>query len=819
MKIIIIGGVAGGATAGSRLRRNMENAEIILFEKGEHISYANCGLPYYIGDEIKSREKILLQTPQSFKSRFNIDVRVMQEVILIDRNNKKVCVKKLDTNQEYWESYDKLVLAPGAIPFIPQIKGIESKKIFSVRDVADTDHLKNYLKTTNSNNPKHAVILGGGFIGLELAENLSNLGIVVTIIEMADQLITPLDIEMASFVHAHLKQKNIQFFLKQEVTSISEDKDRLKITLKNDLEIMTDMMIVSIGVRPLTKLAVDSGLVLGKTNGISVNEYMQTSDENIFACGDAVETWDPILKIKRIIPLAGPANKQARIIANNIAFGLTEKFNGSVATAIAKIFDINIASTGFNEKFLKQNNVKYKSTIIHSSSHASYYPGALPISIKLIFSEPDGKIFGAQAVGYDKVDKTIDIISFAIQNSMTINDLTQFEHTYAPPFSSAKSPVNMIAFVAENILTNKVKTISYLDVKNINDSTENIFLLDVRTAHEFSIGKIDGASNIPVDEIRKRLAEIPKDKKIYVYCAVGLRGYIACRILMQNGFDAYNVAGGYKTLESMNENQANERIVEEVKKSVSTEDDAPFYIDAKACQCPGPILKLNETLNKLNDGDIVTIEATDQGFFKDVKAWCNVTKNELINLESTKGVITAVIKKAEKNCDIQSSEKFEKCEKMDNKTIIVFDDSLDKALASFVIANGALSMGKKVTMFFTFWGLNVIKKKSTVKTKKDIFAKMFSMMLPKNSKQLELSKLNMFGIGPIMMRFIMKNKNIDSLELLIDQALKNGVTLLACQMSMDVMGIKKEELLDDAVIAGVATYLEETEKSNLNLFI
>lgn len=823
MKYIIIGGVAGGATTAARLRRLDEKAEIIIFEKGEHISYANCGLPYYIGGIIKERNNLFVQTPQSFGKRFNLDVRVLSEVTKIDRFNKEVEVKDLKTGKTYTEKYDKLVISTGAEPLRPQLPGINQEGIFTLRNVKDTDTIKNYIV---NNKPHHAVVVGAGFIGLEMAENLHNAGIRVTIVEMAEQVMTPLDYSMAALVHQHLKTKNVEFFLNTAVSSFDRKNNKIQVILNNSKVIETDLVILSIGVRPDSRLAQEAGLAIGETKGIIVNEYLQTSDENIYAVGDVIEFPNPITGTRMTTYLAGPANKQARIVADNLVFGNHRKYKGSINTAIAKVFDLTVASTGLSGKMLGKLNIPHIDSITHSSSHAGYYPGALPLSIKISFSPDDGRLLGAQIVGYDGVDKRIDIFSVAIQNKMTVYDLAEIEHAYAPPYSSAKDPVNIAGMVAENILKGLTKPISWREISKIH--TNEAILVDVRTKEEYQIGTIEGAINIPLDELRENLSKLPKDKKIIVFCGVGLRGYVATRILMQNGFtEVYNLSGGFKTYETASQKQSNEDIFESdyiglddnIYKKITQTKEIPLIkdikvIDACGLQCPGPILKLKTSIDEIQEGETIKVVATDPGFYKDVKAWAAVTGNELLELKQEGAEIHAVIRKKTKPETKQIATQLN-----NNATLICFSDDLDRALAIFVIANGAAAMGKNVTIFFTFWGLNVIKKQKKTKVKKDFFGKMFGFMLPSSSKKLKLSKLNMLGIGSKLMRFLMKKKNVDSLENMIQTAMKNGVKLVACQMSMDIMGVKKEELIDGVEVGGVATYLEKASEANINLFI
>lgn len=814
MNYLIIGGVAGGATVAARLRRMDEKANIILFERGKYVSYANCGLPYYIGDTINNREKLFVQTAKGFTDRFRIDIRTEQEVTAIRPDKKEVEIKNLSTGETYTETYDKLVLSPGAEPLRPGIEGIGSKKIFTLRNVPDTDTIKNYV---NTENPKRAIVVGGGFIGLEMAENLHDLGIQVDVVEMANQVMAPLDFSMAAIVHRQLTDKGVGLHLEDGVSRFEEKDGGVTVHLRSGKQIATDMVLLSIGVRPETKLAKDAGLAIGERGGIAVNDYMQTSDADIYALGDAVEVRHLVTGQPALIPLAGPANKQGRIVADNIVFGNKKKYPGSIGTSIAKVFDLTVAAAGANAKLLQQNNIPYISSYTHGASHAGYYPGAVPLSIKILFAPENGKLLGAQIVGFNGVDKRIEMLAQVIQRGGTVHDLAELEHAYAPPYSSAKDPVNMAGFVAENILNKKSRIIQWRELAELPADTIRI---DVRTHDEYKLGTIPGFINIPVDELREHLDELPKEKPIVVTCAVGLRGYLAYRILVQNGFKhVCNLSGGYKTWSVA---------TAPIKEIVSHKPEIPestsygnsdsqinlLKVDACGLMCPGPVMQLKKNYEALKIGEQLQITATDQAFGKDVTSWCKMTGAELVALENKNGVVAATIRKQEKtaSCEISRNN-------ADNKTLIVFSDDLDKALASFVIANGAASTGKKVTMFFTFWGLNVIKKQHKPTVTKDIFGKMFGWMLPTHSGKLKLSKMNMGGAGSWMMRLIMKRKRIDSLESLIQQAIDNGVEMIACTMSMDVMGVQKEELMDNVTLGGVASYLERAEEANVNLFI
>jgi len=543
MKHIIIGGVAGGATAAARIRRVDEFAEIILLEKGKYISYANCGLPYYIGGIIEDRDELFLQTPASFGKRFNVDVRVENTVTGIDTTGKTVTIRRAD-GSEYTETYDKLLLSPGASPVKPPLEGIDSEGIFTLRDVADTDRIKNYLST---HIVQKAVMVGAGFIGLEMAENLHHAGAAVSIVEMANQVMAPVDFSIAAHVHQHLLQKGVNLYLEQTVERFEQKDGKINVCLKSGKIIPADMVLLSIGVRPETSLAKIAGLKIGETGGIWVNEYLETSAKDVYAVGDAIEFPHPLTGKPWLNYLANPANRQGRLVADNMAKSNTTTYEGAIGTAIAKVFDLTVAMTGLAAKRLKQLNIPYRSSNTHSGSHAGYYPASTPLSLKLTFDPESGKLYGAQGVGYDGVDKRIDQIALLIKSGGSVFDLMKVEHCYAPPFSSAKDPIAIAGYTASNIVNGRMPVVSWREMQAAN--RDEITILDVRTEEETADGQfIQGSINIPLDELRERLDEIPKDKPVYVYCAVGLRGYLALQILTQRGFtNVKNLSGGYKT--------------------------------------------------------------------------------------------------------------------------------------------------------------------------------------------------------------------------------------------------------------------------------
>lgn len=823
-KVIIVGGVAGGASTAARLRRLDENIEIVMFEKGEYISFANCGLPYYIGEVINDREKLLVQTVESMSNRFNMDIRNLSEVVKIDKKNKKVTVKNHRTKESYEENYDILVLSPGASPIKPPIKGIqECENLFTLRNIPDTDNIKAYVDKEST---KNAVVIGGGFIGIEMAENLVERGINVTLVEASNQVMAPLDEEMVSTVHEHLIDKGINLILSDGVKEFNNNGKT--VVLNSGKNIETDLIILSIGVRPETTIAKEAELKLNERGAIVVDEYMKTSDKNIYALGDAVEVEDFVNKKPTVIPLAWPANRQGRLVADNIC-GKNVKYRGTLGSSVAKIFDYTVATTGNNEKTLKRLGIDYSVIHIHPNSSAGYYPGALPMALKMTFDKSSGKIYGAQGVGVEGVDKRIDVIATAIKGNLTVFDLQDVETCYAPPYNSAKDPVNMLGYYASNIIEGDVKTIQYYEVE---EALKKDIVLDVREADELATGKIEGSINIPLGSLRNRLNELPKDKKIYVTCQVGLRGYIACRILTQHGFECFNIDGGYKTYASFerakkaidNQSLNNVKTDQNLNKEVAIMKEnikANVELDACGLQCPGPIRKVFEEISKMNEGEILEVKASDVAFSKDIKAWCETTGNSLVdaNFDKNKKAYVAYIQKGNNPKNVKATCSLSENTNKDGATMVVFSGDLDKAIASFIIATGAASMGKEVTMFFTFWGLNILKKKEKVKVQKDTMEKMFDMMLPSNTNKLPLSKMNMGGMGPKMINEIMKKHNVDDLDTLIDNAINMGVKLVACSMSMDLMGIKKEELIGGVDLGGVAAYLGAAEDSGLNLFI
>ena len=837
MKVVIIGGVAGGATAAARMRRNCEDAEIVLIERGDYISYANCGLPYYLGGVISDRDDLFVQTPASFGKRFNVDVRVQQEVTAIDKDVKSLTIRTRD-GKEYTESYDKLLLSPGAAPVRPPLPGIDNEGIFTLRNVHDTDAIKSYMQT---HDVQQAVIVGGGFIGLEMAENLVHSGVEVSVVEMANQVMGPIDYSMAAIVHQELVNNGVKLYLEQAVESFEKVDAGLQVNFKSGIKTQAQLVILSIGVRAETKLAVDAGIELGEMRGIKVDKYLKTSANDVYAVGDAIEYPHPITGKPWLNFLAGPANRQARIVADNIIFGDKVVYEGSIGTAVAKVFGLTVASTGLPSKRLDLMGIDHIGSYTHSAAHASYYPGGGMLDIKITFDKKTGQLYGAQVVGPEGVDKRIDEFAMVIKHKGTIYDLMELEHAYAPPFSSAKDPVAIAGYVASNLIEGRFEGIGWRELRDID--RDSIALIDVRTQEEHSVGHIPGDVNIPLDSLRDRLSEIPRDKKVVLYCGVGLRGYVASCILKGHGFNnVVNLCGGLRTYSIANAKVPMPSSSSSVTKASNCSSgcstaSAPVasgevalsnvekVIDARGLQCPGPILKLKKGIEELQDGQVVQITAGEVSFTRDAESWCKSTGNTFIKAENKDGAWQVFIRKGGTTVLAEAQGSMSACAatalapKNDGKTFIMFSDDLDKALATFVLANGAAATGKKVTIFFTFWGLNAIKKIDKPAVEKDFFGKMFGMMLPSSTHGLKLSKMHMMGAGTKMMRYLMNKKGIESLESLRQQAIDNGVEFIACEMSMDVMGVKKEELLDNVTLGGVATYMERADHANVNLFI
>ena len=826
-KILIVGGVAGGATAAARLRRLSEEDEIIMFERDEYISFANCGLPYYIGNVITDREDLLVQTVEGMQDRFNLDVRNFSEVVDINRAEKFVSVRKTKTGEVYQESYDVLILSPGAKPIFPPIEGIkEASNLFTLRNIPDTDAIYRYIETKK---PQTAVVVGGGFIGVEMAENLTERGIKVTLVEKLPQVLAPFDFEMAQIVHKELNTHGVELILGDGLLSFA--KNGRVINLESGKSIETDLIILSIGVSPENTLAKKADLLLGPRGHIAVSAKLETFDANskelvkdVYALGDAIQVKDFITNTDTAIALAWPANRQARILAD-IIHGKDVQYNGSMGTSVLKVFNLTVAATGNNQRTAEMKKLPVQAIHAHRNNHASYYPNATNIDFKLVYNPETLEILGAQAIGQEGTEKRIDVIATAIKSKAKVTDLSDLELAYAPPYSSAKDPVNILGYIAENVIEGQYKVLYPTQVEELRKL--DALFLDVRTPIEYATGHIEGALNIEVDALRNSLDKlnVSKDHPIVVNCQVGLRAYVAIMILKHKGYtNLYNLSGGFATYKAFMYELNSAQIgtgkqigrVDEttgIAKIVSL-GEMTKVLDVSGMQCPGPLLETYKAVQGVNEGEGVKIISTDPGFASDVVSWAKTNGHDLLslNLEGNK-YIAEVVK------GHRAQDQGQKTINQENATIVLFSGELDKALASMIIAQGAAAQGKKVSIFFTFWGLNALRSENHVVVEKNLIEKMFGFMMPKGANKLPLSSMNMMGVGAGMIKGIMKQKNVDSLPIMMKSAQSLGIKFIACQMSMDLMGIKKEELIDGVEIGGVGTYIANNENVGTTLFI
>lgn len=815
-KIVIIGGVAGGATAATRLRRLNETDQIILLEKGEYISFANCGLPYHVGGVIKERDNLLLQTVEGMHAQYDLDIRNFSEVTKINPETKSVTVYHHQTKETYEERYDQLILSTGAKAIVPPITGLATAtNVFSLRNIPDMDQIQAYIKTQNV---QTATVIGGGFIGLEMMENLVELGIDVQLVEMAPQVMPNVDFELAQQIHQQINLHGVNLILNDGLKEIQEAGKRLVLTSGQVLQ--SDLTILSIGVTPENTLAKEAGLTLGFRGGVKVDHHFQTSQKDIYAIGDMIEVTDFVTQEATHVPLAWPANRQGRLVAD-VLNGLPIHYPGTAGTSVAKVFELTIAATGNSERLLQQKGIEYQAIHLHPNSHAGYYPGASPIHLKLLF-DSSGKILGAQAIGTKGVEKRIDVIATAMRFGAKADELASIELSYAPPYSSAKDPVNLLGYTADNLLNQRVRTFQWHEVDTLLE--KQAFFLDIREEFELTTGKLANPTWIPLNQLRQRLTELPKDKMIYVYCQVGQRGYNAARLLMAHGFEVKNLDGGYKTYKQAKYQlkSATPKVpavsTQTTNAPITNQPKAPMMeLDACGLQCPGPILKVKQAIDQMEDGQQLKIVASDFGFSADIAAWCENTGNTLLSSDLTNNQVNVLIEKGQVGSSATPAiTEGVLRETKEGATMVVFSGEMDKVLASMIIASGAAAMGKDVTIFFTFWGLSALKKQ---RIKKSGLAKMFDLMLPKGAASLPISSMNMGGLGNKMIKHVMKQKNVESLPKMIEQANQLGVKFVACTMSMDIMGIEPAELYDFVEYGGVATYLGDSESANLNLFI
>ena len=807
MKVIVIGGVAGGATCATRLKRLKSDTQVKIYERDYYISYANCGIPYYIGGIVK-RENLFVIKPEEMKKKNDIDVFVRHEVLRIDPKNKKILVRNLETLEEFEDSYDFLVLSPGASPIKPKLKGIESEKIFTLRTISDADNIIKEIE----NGKKEVTVVGGGFIGIEVTENLVKRGLKVNLVEALPQVLSFIDKDLIFYVHDELEKNGVNLYLGSKVVEFKEN-GKIETILDNGEGVTSDFVIFSIGVKPEVNLAKEAGITIGETGGILVNEKMQTSDPYIYAIGDAVEIVNYISQTKTRVPLAGPTHKQARVAADNI-LGLNSKYLGSMGTAIVKVFNVVASSTGLNTETLEKLGIDYKFECLSSFNHAGYYPDAYPLFLKVFYESKTGKLLGGQVVGYDGVDTIINSLATSLRFGAKITELKDVDFAYSPQFGHAKNPLNIISTMAEDDLSNLAPKVTIFELDEFIKN--GAILIDVREVDETIAHKLPNSINIPLGELKKRINELDKSKTYIICCTKGQRAYNTLRIFLDNGFKAMYLSGGLTFYDSCFKKEKIEKFPIKKEEKLDKIEDV-FKIDAKGLSCPGPLMKLKEVLDKTEESAIIEIEATDPGFYRDIQSYCESKNLNLISLEKDK-VIKAVIRKGEvKETPYKKEEKV--TQESNSLSIILFSNDFDKVMASLIIGNGALSMGKRVSIFCTFWGLNVLRKDYKVKVKKNFVEKMFGTMMPRGAKKLTLSKLNMLGVGTKMMKGIMKKYNVYTPDELLNAFIKNGGKIIACTMTMSLMGIKKEELIDGVEEGGVGTYLSFAEKSRINLFI
>lgn len=830
MKIVVIGGVAGGASVAARARRLDESAEIVMLERGHHVSFANCGLPYHIGGVITDRSRLLLQNPDSLRESLNLDVRLGSEAVAIDRAAKTVTVRNVDTGAEYVETYDALALCPGADAIRPPLPGIDLPDVHVLRRVGDMDGIKSKLDAAldaaRVNNTRvNVAVIGAGYIGLEMAENLIHRGAAVEVVELANQILPPLDREMSIPVEHHLRSRGVTVHLSTKAAAFApRDGGGLLVELDNMSTLSVDMVILSVGVKPNTALAVAAGLELGPHGGIAVDTHMRTSDPSIWAVGDAVETPHTVLPGTYLAPLAGPANREARVAAENMC-GRDTEYLSTQGTSIVKVFDMVAGGTGATERQLTAAGVNFTTAHVHPSGHAGYYPGTANMDLKVIFDPETGKLLGAQAAGFDGIDKRLDVLATALRAGHTVFDLETYELSYAPPFGSAKDPVNMAGFVASNVVRGDLVLWHAQDYPR---ATEGARLIDVRTAEEFDIWHIPGAENVPLGEIREACEAWDRSTPIRLYCAVGFRSYLAYRALVGRGFtDVQTLSGGSNTFKTFHEVDLDFSMpvpaIEHYAEAESLFVTPPagtgisIDLDCTGLACPGPIMKLSEQMKNANSGDEVVVHVSDPGFANDAPAWAKKNGHQLVDMTPEGPGFRATIRKGGA---VAANAGFTQYNSGPGKTtFVVFSGDLDKVIAAFIIANGALSMGDEVTMFFTFWGLNSLRLRKPPRRRHTLLSKAFLAMMPAGADKLTLSNMHMAGAGTRMIKWVMQMNGVHSLPDLIAEAQSNGARIVGCTMTMDLLGIAQSDLLPGVELGGVATFLGEASESGTTLFI
>ena len=833
MKLIVVGGVAAGASVAARTRRLDESAEIVVFERGHHVSFANCGLPYHVGEVIADRDRLLLQTPQSLRDSLNIDVRIATEVTAIDPAARTVRVREVDSGTEYTESYDNLALCPGALPVRPPLAGIDHPAVEVLRRIGDMDRIKARLDTAlaaqkaGRREPVRAVVIGAGYIGLEMAENFHHRGVRVDVVEKADQILPPVDREVSIPVEQHLRSRGIAVHLSTTAAAFAplpgDSGERVGVELNNGTTIPADLVILAAGVRPDTTLATAAGLDLGEHGGIAVDTHMRTSDPHIWAAGDAVETPHPVLPGAYLNPLAGPANRQARVAAENIC-GRATQYLSTQGTSIVKVFDMVAGGTGATERQLRAAGIDYRAVHVHPSGHAGYYPGTAMMHLKVLFEPAGGRILGAQACGFDGIDKRLDLLAMAVRQEMTVFDLEHQELAYAPPFGSAKDPINMAGFVASNVMLGDLR-LWY--AQDFPAATDGAMLIDVRTPEEYGLWHIPGAVNVPLPTLRAAVAagEWDRDRPVRVYCAVGFRSYLAYRILVQNGFsDVATLSGGSTTFKAVHEKPEDtyeallpvESYAEAASLASGPAEASGTLIDldCTGLACPGPIMKLSTAMAELTPGDEVRVTVSDPGFALDAPAWASKNGHRLVEITPQGAGYVATLRKGGAGVDTTVAGPVK------NKTsMVVFSGDLDKLIAAFIIGNGALSMGEQVSIFFTFWGLNALRRPDAPKRDKTALERVMSVMMPSGADDLPLSTMNFVGAGATMIKKVMHDHQVPDLAELIAAAQQGGARLIGCTMTMELLGIAESDLIDGVEFGGVATFLGEAHESGTTLFI
>ena len=810
-RIVIIGGVAGGASAAARLRRLDENAEIILLERGPDVSFANCGLPYHIGGTISERSKLAVQTPATLRQQLAINVRANTEAVTIDRTAKTVEVRPTGGGDSESLAYDKLILSPGATPLRPPMEGVDLPGIHTLRNLQDMDRIKAASESADS-----VLVVGAGFIGLEMAEQLIELEKKVHLVELVEQVLPQMDAEMTRAVEQELLDHGVDLILGDGIDGFAAaGNERLKASLKSGRSIEADTVVLSIGVRPENALAKAAELKLGERGHIQANAHLQTSDPDIYAVGDACETSDPILGGPAAIPLGGPANRQGRAAADHIALGDEARpYPGSIGTAIVRVFDVAAGVTGHNEKRLQQLGIDYQKTIVTDFNHAGYFPGATHLTVKILWEKSSGRLLGGQVNGIEGVDKRLDVLATAIKGQLTVEDLEHLELAYAPPFGSAKDPINTAGFSANNIRSGL-----YDPVYELPEDTDAVQIVDNRPAELATMKPIPGALNIPYPELRDRLGELDKGKPVVTTCALGKMSYFAARILRQHGFDVRTHIGGWKVA-APTQRPAQDTTSPDSGTGDKTSADEVVRLDATGLACPGPILRVKEAALKLEPGQILEISASDSGFLNDLPAFCRANGYECLDIGKDKGIVTGRIRNPNTGSVCPATQAGAPARSNNDATLVVYSGELDKAMAAFVMANGAVAMGGEATLFFTFWGLNVLRRDpAPAVAGKTFMDKMFGWMLPRGPKKLPLSQMHMGGAGTRMMKDRMAAKNLPNLPGLMEEARKGGVRMVACTMSMEAMGIREEELIDGVELGGVAEFLGKSSQSGTNLFI